>query len=121
MQNMKKSIFDEKKSSNMTLIWRCRVLTNEKNMNCSFKNKTKAVYPIPKFNSFVLFWTCHKVKVFMDQIENHQNRPDSNPCSLFACYVVQTKSLFTSPEVSHFYGTKYEIWASFGPVGSNEN
>ena len=87
-------------------------------MNCSFQIKTKGVHPIPKFNSFVLFWTCHKVKVFMDQIENHQNRPDSNPCSLFACYVVQPKSLYISPELSHFYGTEYEIWAGFGPVGS---
>ena len=109
---MKKSISDKKKSGNMKIIRRCRVLKNENNMNCSFKNKTKAGHPIPKFNSFVLFWTCHKVKVFMDQIENHQNRPDSNPCSLFACYVVQPKSLYISPEVSHFYGTQrfYTRW-----------
>ena len=79
------------------------------------------MHPIPKFNSFVLFWTCHKVKVFMDQIENHQNRPDSNPCSLFACYVVQPKSLYISPELSHLYGAEYEIWAGFGLVRSTEN
>ena len=23
--------------------------------------------------------------------------------------------------VSHFYGTEFEIWAGFGPVGSTEN
>ena len=105
----------------MTIIQKCRLLENENNMNCNFKNKTKAMHPTPKFNSFVLFWTCHKVKVFMDQIENHQNRPDSNPFSLFACYVVQPKSLYISPEVSHFYGTEYKIWAGFGLVGSTEN
>jgi hypothetical protein len=32
-----------------------------------------------------------------------------------------TKSLQISRLVSHFYGTEYEIWAGFGPVGSTEN
>ena len=34
---------------------------------------------------------------------------------------LQKKSLYISPAVSHFYGTEYEIWAGFGPVGSTED
>ena len=30
------------------------------------------------------------------------------------------KSLYRSCAGSHFYGTKYEIWADFGPVGNTE-
>ena len=30
--------FLDKKSGNMTIIWSCRVLENENNTNCSFKN-----------------------------------------------------------------------------------
>jgi hypothetical protein len=33
----------------------------------------------------------------------------------------QTKSLYISPIGSYSYGTEYEIWAGFGPVGSSEN
>ena len=35
---------------------------------------------------------------------------------LTRCARVQSKSLFTGPAVSHFYGTEYDIWASFGLV-----
>ena len=31
-----------------------------------------------------------------------------------------TKSLYRSRTGSHFYGTEYEIWADFGPVGNTE-
>ena len=34
--------------------------------------------------------------------------------------MVYAKSLYRSPEGSHFYGTEYEIWADFGPVGNTE-
>ena len=30
------------------------------------------------------------------------------------------KSLYRSRAGSHFYGTEYEIWADFGPVGNTE-
>ena len=30
------------------------------------------------------------------------------------------KSLYRSRAESHFYGTEYEIWADFGPVGNTE-
>ena len=32
----------------------------------------------------------------------------------------ESKSLYISHAVSIFYGTKIEIWASFGPVGNTE-
>jgi hypothetical protein len=31
-----------------------------------------------------------------------------------------SKSLYRSRAGSHFYGTEYEIWADFGPVGNTE-
>ena len=31
-----------------------------------------------------------------------------------------TRSLYRSRAGSHFYGTEYEIWADFGPVGNTE-
>ena len=31
------------------------------------------------------------------------------------------QSHYISRAVSHSYGTEYEIWAGFGPVGSTEN
>ena len=31
-----------------------------------------------------------------------------------------SKSLYRSHEESHFYGTEYEIWADFWPVGNTE-
>ena len=34
--------------------------------------------------------------------------------------VVRSKSLYRSLAGSHFYGTEYEIWAEFGPVGNTE-
>ena len=30
------------------------------------------------------------------------------------------KSLYRSHTGSHLYGTEYEIWADFGPVGNTE-
>ena len=33
---------------------------------------------------------------------------------------MEVKSLYKSLAGSHFYGTEYEIWADFGPVGSKE-
>ena len=35
-------------------------------------------------------------------------------------YKAKPKSLFRSRAGSHFYGTEYEIWADFGPVGNTE-
>ena len=35
--------------------------------------------------------------------------------------VLSAISLYISCAVSHFYGTEYEIWADFGPVGCTEN
>ena len=32
----------------------------------------------------------------------------------------KAKSLYRSRAGSHFYGTEYEIWADFGPVGNTE-
>ena len=32
----------------------------------------------------------------------------------------QPKSLYRSRAGSHFYGTEYEIWTDFGPVGNTE-
>ena len=32
-----------------------------------------------------------------------------------------SKSLYRSRGESHFYGTEYEIWAGFGPVGNTES
>ena len=32
-----------------------------------------------------------------------------------------TKSLYRSRAGSNFYGTEYEIWTDFGPVGNTEN
>ena len=36
------------------------------------------------------------------------------------CNSVQAKSLYRSRAGRHFYGTEYEIWADFGPVGNTE-
>jgi hypothetical protein len=44
-------------------------------------------------------------------------RNESNDYGL-VCY---TKSFYISPALSHFYGTEYEIWAGFKPVGGTEN
>ena len=33
---------------------------------------------------------------------------------------MQAKSLYRSRAGKHFYGTEYEIWADFGPVGNTE-
>ena len=33
---------------------------------------------------------------------------------------MHTKSIYRSREGSNFYGTEYEIWADFGPVGNTE-
>ena len=30
------------------------------------------------------------------------------------------KSLYRSRAGNHFYGTEYDIWADFGPVGNTE-
>ena len=35
-------------------------------------------------------------------------------------WLLQAKSLYRSHAGSHFYGTEYEIWADFGPVGNTE-
>jgi len=37
------------------------------------------------------------------------------------CYGLEQKSFNRSLAMSHFYKTKFEIWAGFGPVGSTEN
>ena len=34
-----------------------------------------------------------------------------------ASFATAQKSLYVSHAVSHFYGTEYDIWAGFGPVG----
>ena len=34
--------------------------------------------------------------------------------------VIEPKSLERSPAVGDFYGTRIEIWAGFGPIGSTE-
>jgi hypothetical protein len=34
-----------------------------------------------------------------------------------ASFAAALKSLYISHVVSHFYGTEYDIWAGFGPVG----
>ena len=34
--------------------------------------------------------------------------------------LLQPKSLYRSRTGSHFYGTEYEIWANFEPVGNTE-
>ena len=31
-----------------------------------------------------------------------------------------SKSLYRSGTGNHFYGTEYEIWANFGPIGNIE-
>ena len=33
---------------------------------------------------------------------------------------IQANSLYRSRAGSHFYGTEYQIWAGFGPVGNTE-
>ena len=33
---------------------------------------------------------------------------------------LKAKSLYRSCAGSHFYGTEYEIWADFGPIGNTE-
>ena len=38
-------------------------------------------------------------------------------CDMYA----QPNSLYISPKVEPFFGTGYEIWATFGPVGCTEN
>ena len=39
---------------------------------------------------------------------------------MIVAYPCHPKSLYVSRVVSNFYGTKIEIWASFGRVGNTE-
>ena len=39
---------------------------------------------------------------------------------IFASMSVTTKVIYRSRAGSHFYGTEYDIWADFGPVGNAE-
>ena len=42
-------------------------------------------------------------------------------CNLhFLTIAAEINILHIKPTVSHFYGTEYEIWAGFGPVGNTE-
>ena len=39
---------------------------------------------------------------------------------IFASMSVTTKVIYRSRAGSHFYGTEYDFWADFGPVGNAE-
>ena len=51
------------------------------------------------------------------KLQNVQNKKMSVCITVL---YIKPKSLYRSCKGKYFYGTEYEIWADFGPVGSTE-
>jgi hypothetical protein len=55
-----------------------------------------------------------RMKKFFDRVSFLQKEVEGSVSE------VRPKSIYRSCGGSHFYGTEYEIWADFGPVGNTE-